>query len=841
MKELLPANTTISHYRIISRLGAGGMGEVYLAEDTRLSRPVALKVLPSDFTGDEDRLLRFEQEARAASALNHPNIITIHEVGLENGTRFIATEYIEGETLRQRLRQGGLTVREALDVAVQVASALSAAHRVGIIHRDIKPENVMLRPDGYVKVLDFGIVKLTEKFAEHRTSGAEAPDLSEINQVKTESNVVMGSPSYMSPEQARGLPLDGRTDIFSLGVMLYEMIAGRRPFDGDTVSDVIVSLLDRQPPPLAEISAEVSPRLESIVGKALAKDRDGRYQTINDFLKDLRRQKQRVDFESGMDESVAPDYSVETTAAITSEDNRATVKQLISRSDQIQTAQGMSSAEYIITEIKRHKSAALVSLLTLAVAALALVFYFSPGGKSQPINSIAVLPFANESADPNMDYLSDGITESLINNLSASRGLKVMSRNSVFQYKGKEPDAKTVGREMGVGAVLMGRISQRGDNLQIRIELVDARDNSNIWATSYNRNVLDLLAVQEEIAQQVPEHLQLRLTGEDQKRVTKRYTEDPEAYQLYLRGRFYWNKRTEEGMKKGIDYFKQAIEKDPNYARAYVGLADSYAILVELEAESPNEFRPKVKAMAEKALELDDSLAEAHTSLAAAYEYEWNWPEAENQYRRAIELNPNYATAHHWLAAYLISRLRSDEAIREMKLAQELDPLSLIINTSLGRVFYGAKQYDRALEQLRKTIDMDPNFPEAHFQLAMVYEQKRMYPEAIAEFQKSVELFQDPTMVAWVGRVYALSGRRAEAERIVAELEEQSKHKHVPPYPLAALHAALGEKDRAFEYLEKVYDERSYYVVFLNIDSIFEGMRSDARFQDLLARTGLMP
>jgi serine/threonine-protein kinase len=841
MKQLLPANTIISHYRIISRLGAGGMGEVYLAEDTQLGRRVALKILPPDFTNDEERLLRFEQEAHAASALNHPNIITIHEVGSEANTRYITTEFIEGETLRQRLQRGPLSVREALDVAVQVANALAAAHHIGIIHRDIKPENVMLRPDGYAKVLDFGIVKLTEKFVEHYTGGSDALDSAKLNEVKTESNIVMGSPSYMSPEQARGIAVDGRTDIFSLGVMLHEMIAGKRPFDGETISDVIVSILDRRPQPLSEISSEVTPRLESIVHKALSKERDARYQTINDLLKDLKRQKQRVDFESGLDESFMPDYSAEPTVAITTEDARATVKAFSVRDDHLETGRATSSAEYLVTEIKRHKRGALIMFLALVIATALLIFFIARGERHEPIDSIAVLPFANESADPNTEYLSDGITESLINNLSQSRSLKVMSRNSVFRYKGQEPDAKTVGRELGVRAVMTGRIVQRGDNLTVSVELVDARDNSQVWGEQYNRRMSDLLAVQEEIAKQASEHLQLRLTGEDEKRVSKRFTEDTEAYQLYLRGRFYWSKRTEEGLNKGVEYFKQAIEKDPGYALAYAGMADCYAILVELEGASPKELYPRVKAAAQKAIELDDSLAEAHTSLAAAYEYEWDWPKAEEQYRRAIEMNPNYATAHHWYAAYLISRLRSDEAVREMKLAQELDPLSLIINTSLGRVLYGARQYDQAIEQLKKTIDMDPNFAEAHFQIAMVYEQKRMYGEALAEFQKAIELYQDPTMTAWVARVYALTGRRSEAERVLANLKEQSKEKYISPYPLATVYAALGEKDRAFEYLEKVYDERSYYVVFLNIDSIFDGLRSDARFQDLLQRIRIAP
>lgn len=817
------------------------MGEVYLAEDMQLSRRIALKILLSDLTNDEERLLRFEQEARAVSALNHPNIITIHEVGLDRGTRYIATEFIEGETLRQRLQYGSLSVRESLDVALQVANALAAAHHVGIIHRDIKPENVMLRPDGYVKVLDFGIVKLTEKFVEHKTGGADASDSARLSQVNTEANIVMGSPSYMSPEQARGFAVDGRTDIFSLGVMLYEMIAGRRPFEGETISDVIVSILDRKPQPLSEVSSEVSQRLETIVNKALAKERDSRYQTINDLLKDLKRQKQRVDFEAGFDESITPDYSMESTAAITSEDGRATVKAFSVRDGQLDAARATSSAEYIITEIKRHKRGVLITLAATVIAALLLILYFTRSGPKTPINSIAVLPFVNESADPNTEYLSDGITESLINNLSQSRSLKVMSRNSVFKYKDRQPDPKLVGRELGVRAVLTGRIVQRGDNLTVSVELVDASDDSQVWGGQYIRRVSDLLAVQEEIAKQVSEHLQLRLTGEDEKRVSKRFTEDPEAYQLYLRGRFYWNKRTKEGLNRGIEYFKQAIEKDPGYALAYSGMADCYAILVELEGASPKELLPRVTAAAQKAIELDDSLAEAHTSLAATYEYEWDWPKAEEQYRRAIEMNPNYVTAHHWYAAYLISRLRSDEAIREMRLAQELDPLSLIINTSLGRVLYGARQYDAALEQLKKTIDMDQTFAEAHFQIAMVYEQKRMYAEALAEYQKAMELYQDPTMIAWAARIYAATGRRNDAERVLRQLEEQSKQKYISPYPIATVYAVLGEKDKAFEYLAKAYDERSYYVVFLNVDTAFDGMRSDARFQDLIGRIQIAP
>ncbi len=833
MKPLLPADTTVSHYRILSPLGAGGMGEVYLAEDSRLGRRVALKILPPDFTGDEDRLRRFEQEAHAASSLNHPNIITIHEVGVENGLRFIATEFIEGETLRQLLTRGSLNVRKAMDISVQVASALAAAHRAGIIHRDIKPENVMLRPDGYVKVLDFGVVKLTERFTSQRSG-----KLNSSSEIKTEADIVLGSPSYMSPEQARGLQVDARTDIFSLGVLLYEMIAGRRPFDGETLSDIIVSILERSPQPLSECAADVSPRLEQTVNRALAKKREERYQTIDEMLKDLRRLKQRADVEAGIEESFSPDLKAQKT--VSDADPYATVKYTQEESGSFAEHRSTSSAEYIVTEIRRHKKAFAAALAAIVMAAAALI-YFMRGDSRESINSIAVLPFVNESADSNIEYLSDGITETLIDKLSEWRSLKVMSRNSVFQYKGREENARTVGRDLNVRAVLTGRIVQRNDELQIKIELVDTSDGSRLWGEQYNRPVSDLLSVQEEIARQVSEKLRLRLANEDEKRASKRYTDDAEAYQLYLKGRYYWNKRTRENIEKGIEYFRQAVDRDPLYALAYAGQADCYAMLTEYSSQPPKEIFPKVKAAAEKALDIDDSLAEAHTSLAAAYEYEWNWTEAEKQYRRAIELNPNYATAHHWYAVFLGARLRHDEALREMRLAMELDPISLIINTSMGRLLYGARRYDQAIDRLRKTLDLDPRFAEARFHLAMIYEQKRMYAEAIAEFEKAVELFEDETMIAWVGREYALSGRRGEAERVIARLKEIGREKYVSPYPVATVYAALGAKDKAFEYLERVYDERSYYVVWLNIDPVFDPLREDARFQDLLRRIGIAP
>jgi serine/threonine protein kinase/Tfp pilus assembly protein PilF len=847
MKDSLLPGTSISHYRILSQIGAGGMGEVYLAEDTRLRRKIALKVLLGQLAHEEDRLRRFEQEARAASALNHPNIITIHEVGSDAGVRYIAMEYIEGETVRQRLRHGKIGQREAIEVAIQVANALAAAHQAGIVHRDIKPENVMLRPDGYVKVLDFGVVKLTEKFVERTTgdresSGEEAADVKTITIVSTEANVVMGSPNYMSPEQARGLQVDGRTDIFSLGALIYEMITGTIPFDGPSVSDIIVSILERQPPPVSSVTPEASPRLVRIVEKAMAKDRGARYQTAAEILAELKKLRRRLDYEAGLDDSFSGLPDDATASLRADQDTKATILDISRSSSEIAPTQRKTpvpwSAEYIFQEIKQHGRGFSI-VLTLAVAVMIGSVLLLRSSGSHPIDSIAVLPFANEGGDQNTEYLSDGITESLINNLSNSPRLKVVSRNSAFRYKGRDIAPKVVGRELGVRVVLTGRIIQRGDSLQISVDLVDARDDTQIWGEQYNRKMSALVVAQEEIARRVAEKLELRLSGVDQTRISKQGTDNAEAYQLYLRGRYYWNKRTEEGLRRGIEFFNKAIELDPSYSKAYAGVADCYAMLTEYSAQPPMELYPRVQAAARKALEIDDSLAEAHTSLAAAYEYQWAWSDAEREYRRAIELNPNYATAHQWYGVFLSSHLRHEEAISQLRKALELDPLSLIINTSMGRALYGARRYDDASEQLRKTVEMDPNFPESRFQLAMVYEGKKMYREALGEFEKCVELFNDPAMKVWLGRVYAVEGRRGDAERVIAEMNELAKTKYISPYPMATIYAALGQNDRALELLEKVFEEHSYYVVWLGVDPVFDGIRKDPRFFELTKKIGL--
>ncbi len=825
--ELKPGQT-IASYEILSFLSRGGMGEVYLAQDRKLGRKVALKFLPASFTQDADRLRRFEQEARAASALNHPNILTIHEIGDAGGRRFIATEFVDGETLRQRVRGASMKLGEALDAAAQTASALAAAHAAGIIHRDIKPENIMLRRDGIIKVLDFGLAKLTERTPPEAVD-TEAPTRGLVN---TETGVVMGTAVYMSPEQARGLQVDTRTDVFSLGVVLYEMVAGRLPFEGSTSSEVLGAILgEKEPMPLARYARAVPPELERIVTKALRKDREERYQTVKDLALDLKSLKQRLEFEAELQRSTSPESGgtatvqsgppIETTGAPTASLASGTA--------------GLTSAIRL-----SPTRAAIIAVAAIVIAVAAAAYFYFAQGTNQAIDSMAILPFVNVGGDPNTEYLSDGITDSLINSLSQLPNLKVKSHSSVFRYKGREVDPQVVGRELKVEAVLTGRVVPRGDGLTISLELVDVRDNNHLWGEQYNRKLSDIFAIQEEISKEVTNRLQLRLSGAEQRRLTKRYTDNAEAYQLYLKGRFYWDKRTEDGLKKSAQYFDQAIEKDPNYALAYAGLADSYNILGTFSFLQPKEAFPKAKGAAAKALDIDDLLAEPHTSLAWVYfVFEWDYAAAEREFKRAIELNPKYPTAHSWYSMYLVSTGRTAEARAEIKRAQELDPLSLIINTLVGWISVLTRDYERALEQARKTVELDPNFPRAYWVLGLAYEQKGVYGEAIAAFQKGFALSGDYEFLAWLGHAYASSGNRREAEKVIAQLNEMAQHRYVSSYDIAAIYAGLGEKERALDWLEKAYDEHPRFLVDLGVEPKLDALRSDPRFADLVRRVHL--
>jgi serine/threonine protein kinase/tetratricopeptide (TPR) repeat protein len=819
------------------------MGEVYLAEDTRLERRVALKIMPAELVKDDRRLSRFEQEARAVSALNHPNIITLHEIGQNEAAHFIVTEFVEGETLRRRMVRSRLELLEVLDIATQIASALVASHEAGIIHRDIKPDNIMLRPDGYVKVLDFGIAKLKETFSPQTTVRIESENTTIRTPVTTEPGIIIGSPNYMSPEQARGLAVDERSDIFSLGVMIYEMVIGKRPFQGATVTDLIVAILTQEAKPVSETLPEAPEKLDRILKKALAKKLDQRYQSMKEMLIDLKRLKHRLEFEAGLDVSTPPEasespdnpvpQSVKTATGADKKTLEMTTTGILSGGRTT-----LLDAE-TLADTRKQRRLVLFALLTLMLIIATATAIYLLRSRPRSIDSLAVLPFINVSGDANTEYLSDGLTESLINSLSRLPNLKVMSRNSVFQYKGKELVAKDLGKALSVRAILTGHVTQSNDSLLITIELIDAKDDTQIWGERYVRRMADLATVEQEISSQLSEMLKPQLTTDEKRRLAKSNTKNAEAYQLYLRGRYHWNKRTSEAMNRGIEYFKQTIEKDPQYALAYAGLADCYALLGEYGKLPMKESLPLAKEAAQKAIALDPSLAEAHTSLAAVHEYEWDWTGAEKEYRLAIEMNPNYATAHHWYGILLSSLTRFAEAEPELRKALELDPLSLIINTGLGRMFCGARRYDEAIEQLTKTLEIEPNFAEAHFQLALAYEGKQLYAQSAEAFQKSVELFDDPTMKGWVAREYALSNRKEEARKMLDELKSLSRQQYVSPYMIAIGYAALNEREQAYEWLSKVADEKSYYVVWLKVDPVWDAFRTEARFQDILRRIGL--
>jgi eukaryotic-like serine/threonine-protein kinase len=830
----LAPGTKLGRYEIRSKIGEGGMGEVYLALDTELDRMVAIKILPGHLASNQQRLQRFIQEAKATSALNHPHILTIHEIGIEGATRFIATEFIEGETLRPRITEG-LKLTEILEIAIQTAGALAAAHAAGIIHRDIKPENIMIRSDGYIKVLDFGLAKLTDPAGS--TTDNEAPTKTMVN---TGAGTVMGTAKYMSPEQAKGTSVDARTDLWSLGAVLYEMVTGHAPFAGETPAETISLILQKEPAPLARYSHEVPAELERIVTKAVTKDREERYQTAKDVLIDLRNLKKKLEVDAEIDRAGPPTLR---SATSTSGDHgpQGTASVPVAATASAGAAPAASSAQYIVSGIKQHKLAAAVAILVLVVVGVGLAFYLHARNNEVAIDSIAVLPFDNQNHDPETEYLSDGFTDSIINSLTQLPNLKVIARSSVFRYKGKQKDPIAVANELGVRAVLTGRIMQRGDSLTIGVELVDARDNKQLWGEQYERKLSDLISVQREIAQEITGNLRLRLSGAEQERANKHYTEKPDAYQLYLRGRFYWNKRTGEAIKTAIEYFNQAIEKDPGYALAYVGLADCY--VVPANPQPPNEKMPKARAAAKRALELDETLAEAHTALARVLVvYDWDWAGAEKEFKRAIELNPRYAGVHQWYGGYLEMLGRRDESLAERRQALELDPLSLTINFELGLAFYYARDYDKAIQQFQKTLELDANFPLVHAHLPAAYEQKGMYDEAIAGFQKGITLrggTEWSFSMSGLGHVYGLSGKKAEARAVLDELQRTLRQQYVPADSIALVYAGLGEKDQAFTWLEKAYQEHAFKMAWLKVDPQWDSLRSDPRFADLLRRVGL--
>ena len=825
----LAANTTLSHYRIVSKLGAGGMGEVYLAQDTsELGRMVALKLVSAEVAKDKDRLQRFTQEARTVSNLNHPNILTIYEFGQADSVSFIATEFVDGVTLREHLSKRRLKLIDVLDVTIQIVAALDAAHQAGVTHRDLKPENVMVRNDHIVKVLDFGLAKLTQPPAA-TTESTGSEDATRL-QVNTTPGLIMGTVSYMSPEQSVGAGIDQRTDIWSAGVVLYEMIAGVVPFQGKDIHRQIIAIQEYEPAALSQQVEGVPERLEEIVIKCLAKEKDERYQTAKDLLIDLRNLRRKLDVDAEIERTVAP--ALRSASAGASASTHASQAGLTSSATS--TA---SSAEYVVTGIKRHKLAAVIALLLLVSVGVGLVLFFRSRSTEGAIDSIAVLPFENRSNDPNTDYLSDGLAESLIYRLSQLPNLKVSPTSSVMRYKGKATDVKAIATELGVNAVLTGRMAQRGDNLTISVELVDVRNNKLLWGEQYERKMSDLLTTQREIASSIVEKLQLKLSVDDDKGITKKYTNSNDAYQLYLKGRFQWNKRTVESLRAAETFYKQAIEKDPTFALAYASLGETYVLFPNYSVASPRDSMPKLKAAALKAIELDDTLAEGHTALHGYHsQYSWNFDIAEREVRRAIELNPNYATAYHWLGNFLPYVGRCDEGIAAAKRAEELDPLSAIIAADTAYDLIMCRRYDEALEQTKRAFQLDPNFYYTHYHVGWAYLQKGMYSEAISAFKKSLDLNPDPFAKAMYGQALARSGQRAEAIKVRDELIADSRRRFIGGYVLAIVHAALGENDAAFALLEKDLAERSSYLPAMRVDPAVDDLRSDPRFAELLKK-----
>jgi serine/threonine-protein kinase len=805
------------------------MGEVYLARDTRLGRKIALKFLSAEFTKDEERVRRFKQEARAASALNHPNLITIFEIGEVGSVHFISTEFIEGETLRRLLTPARMSTSEICDVSIQVASALSAAHAAGIAHRDIKPENIMVRPDGVVKVLDFGLAKLTESFASQDASAYDPAAMTK-RVAKTDPGLVMGTISYMSPEQARGIVVDARSDIFSFGVVMYEMIAGRVPFEGASFGDVISGIISKRPVPLARYALDVPPELERIVGKALAKNREERYQSIKDMLIDLKRLKQRLDVEAELEHSSPHEWVRDSSASGRSGDVGRVVSETVALS-QPPAIRTTSSAEYLITEIKRHKKA---TFLVLSIAVIAVAAITIMGGRGSRIDSIAILPFVNLSGDPKMEAIGDEMTEAIIDHLYHLPGLRVISYGSVVGYKAGQIDAGSVGRELGVRAVMIGRISKRDEAISVSAELTDARDRTRIWGEQETLKFSDLMMAPHRLARGVSDKLGLRLNEEERKRV--------DAEELYETGRNYWNQRTTEGLSKGVEYFEKAVSLKQDYALAHAGLADCYNMLATYGAKPPAEAFPKAMAEARRALEIDDSLAQAHVSLAyALFRGDWNWAESEREFRQALLLNSRSAQAHQWYANLLVAVGRTDEAIAHTKLAAELDSTSLIIRSHFGFVYFFAHRYDDSIAACQKVLELDPTFFAARRYLGQAYTQKGNYDQqAINEFQRAVAASGgSPLIKAELAHAYALAGKKDEAQKILTELQQLSTQRYISPYGIALVYSGLGNKDETLNSLERAFQDRADYLVFLKVDPRFEWLQGDARFASLLERIGL--
>ena len=794
-----PVGQTVSHYRILRKIGGGGMGVVYEGEDLRLGRHVALKFLPDELAHDSQALSRFQREAKAASALNHPNICTIHEIDESDGRTFITMELLEGQTLRHKIAGKPMEVETVLDLGIQIADALDAAHSKGIVHRDIKPGNILLANRGQAKILDFGLAKITLK---PESAASNAPTIDSEEHLTSLGSAV-GTVAYMSPEQVRGKELDARTDLFSFGAVLYEMCTGTLPFRGDTSALIFNAILERAPVAPVRLNPDLPTEMERIINKALEKDRTLRYQHASEIRADLQRLKRDTDSSRTAAIPALPD-----------------------------------------TPFKRSKLWIVVAGCIAGIGLAAAVVWHVRSGRTAQIDSVAVLPFTNLGGDANTDYLSDGVTESLIGSLARVPELKVRSRNSVFLYKEKEVDLKKVGNDLGVSALVSGRVLPRGDSIEVSAELTDVRDNTEIWGQHYSGKSTDIISLEKQIAGDIAEKLRPKLNVAEKQQVTKQGTQNPEAYGLYLKGRYYWNKRTIADLETAISYFNQAIAKDPGYALAYSGLADAYGLLPDYGV-APSENFPKSNAAARKALELDATLARPHALLGAnEIEYDWDFAGGETEYRKAFELDPNDATAHQWHADDIgwIGG-REQEAIAEANLAHQLDPLSPIISTDGGDVYITLRQYDKALVICKKVANENPTFAQAHACLANGYWAKRMYPQTIEEWKAFGRLSGDRNESDFASALeqgFRSAGWKGALTKGIEARQGQRKNGQSSAYAIAALYADLGHKDEALRWLNTAYQERDVRLLQgLKTDFVLDPLRSDPRFAELVRKVGL--